>query len=448
MKKLITILILSAMLTGCATETGNNVSATSNENNSSEISSSISEEESSFYEASSSIVESVSSSESNLEEIKYHEKIQNVKKVTDSVQEDFEKCKTADYKNLNFDNTFVSCESREDISFITISLSNSAFTATDKENYATFKKYCEKIFGEFNVEYMLIWSGAEELSNMEPYFPLNASEYKEHLERDNHDIYMVEYSDKENNAYLWWYPATAVPHWIVKGDIYDTGATVSREAFCLSPSSIESELVESYVNDGSCNDISYSLPYADVTIGEAVDYFENHYLSDLYERELNNLSLKVNEVKVHKISNEHYYYLFDYSVCYGGIPYDSKGEIVTYADISSKYTLSGEAVMLGTDNVDIVTNMILLPVTETNLVEGIISLYDAVQIASEKLSDKVVFDVNKAELIYAGDRNTELLTASLSPKWKFTLLNPNDGKFYATYVDAVSGEFEYFSYTK
>ncbi|MBQ8791363.1 MAG: hypothetical protein IJZ51_08630, partial [Ruminiclostridium sp.] len=110
--------------------------------------------------------------------------------------------------------------------------------------------------------------------------------------------------------------------------------------------------------------------------------------------------------------------------------------------------LSGEAVMLGTDNVDIVTNMILLPVTETNLVEGIISLYDAVQIASEKLSDKVGFDVNKAELIYAGDRNTELLTASLSPKWKFTLFNPNDSKFYATYVDAVSGEFEYFSYTK
>lgn len=428
------------MLTGCTVG--------SNENNSLEISSSTFEEESSPYDTSSSIVESVSSSESELEEIKYHEKIRDVKKVTDSVQEDFEKCKTADFKNLNLSNTFVSCESREDISFITISLSNSAFTATDKENYATFKKYCEKIFGEFDVEHMLIWSGADEFSDEKIFFPLNASEYKEHLERDNHDIYITEYSDKENNAYLWWYPATAVPHWIVKGDIYDTGATVSSDAHCLSPSSIESELVESYVNDGSCNDVSYSLPFGDVTIGEAVDYFENHYLSDLYEGKLNNLSLKVNEVKVHKISGEHFYYLFDYSVCYNGIPYDGNGEIVTYADISSKYTLSGEAVMLGADNVDIVTNMILLPVTKTNQVEGIISLYDAVQIASEKLSDKVVFDVNKAELIYAGDRNTELLTASLSPKWKFTLLNPNDGKFYATYVDAVSGEFEYFSYTK
>ncbi|MBQ8790327.1 MAG: hypothetical protein IJZ51_03335 [Ruminiclostridium sp.] len=440
MKKIIAILIFSAMLTGCTVG--------SNENNSLEISSSTFEEESSPYDTSSSIVESVSSSESELEEIKYHEKIRDVKKVTDSVQEDFEKCKTADFKNLNLSNTFVSCESREDISFITISLSNSAFTATDKENYATFKKYCEKIFGEFDVEHMLIWSGADEFSDEKIFFPLNASEYKEHLERDNHDIYITEYSDKENNAYLWWYPATAVPHWIVKGDIYDTGATVSSDAHCLSPSSIESELVESYVNDGSCNDVSYSLPFGDVTIGEAVDYFENHYLSDLYEGKLNNLSLKVNEVKVHKISGEHFYYLFDYSVCYNGIPYDGNGEIVTYADISSKYTLSGEAVMLGADNVDIVTNMILLPVTKTNQVEGIISLYDAVQIASEKLSDKVVFDVNKAELIYAGDRNTELLTASLSPKWKFTLLNPNDGKFYATYVDAVSGEFEYFSYTK
>ena len=440
MKKIIAILIFSAMLTGCTVG--------SNENNSLEISSSTFEEESSPYDTSSSIVESVSSSESELEEIKYHEKIRDVKKVTDSVQEDFEKCKTADFKNLNLSNTFVSCESREDISFITISLSNSAFTATDKENYATFKKYCEKIFGEFDVEHMLIWSGADEFSDEKIFFPLNASEYKEHLERDNHDIYITEYSDKENNAYLWWYPATAVPHWIVKGDIYDTGATVSSDAHCLSPSSIESELVESYVNDGSCNDVSYSLPFGDVTIGEAVDYFESHYLSDLYEGKLNNLSLKVNEVKVHKISGEHFYYLFDYSVCYNGIPYDGNGEIVTYADISSKYTLSGEAVMLGADNVDIVTNMILLPVTKTNQVEGIISLYDAVQIASEKLSDKVVFDVNKAELIYAGDRNTELLTASLSPKWKFTLLNPNDGKFYATYVDAVSGEFEYFSYTK
>ena len=440
MKKIIAILIFSAMLTGCTVG--------SNENNSLEISSSTFEEESSPYDTSSSIVESVSSSESELEEIKYHEKIRDVKKVTDSVQEDFEKCKTADFKNLNLSNTFVSCESREDISFITISLSNSAFTATDKENYATFKKYCEKIFGEFDVEHMLIWSGADEFSDEKIFFPLNASEYKEHLERDNHDIYITEYSDKENNAYLWWYPATAVPHWIVKGDIYDTGATVSSDAHCLSPSSIESELVESYVNDGSCNDVSYSLPFGDVTIGEAVDYFENHYLSDLYEGKLNNLSLKVNEVKVHKISGEHFYYLFDYSVCYNGIPYDGNGEIVTYADISSKYTLSGEAVMLGADNVDIVTNMILLPVTKTNQVEGIISLYDAVQIASEKLSDKVVFDVNKAELIYAGDRNTELLTASLSPKWKFTLFNPNDSKFYATYVDAVSGEFEYFSYTK
>lgn len=440
MKKLIAILIFSAMLTGCAVG--------SNENNSSGISSSISEEESSFYEASSSIVESVSSSESNLEEIKYHEKIQNVKKVTDSVQEDFEKCKTVDFKNLRFDNAFVSCESHEDISFITINLSNMSFDASDRENYATFKKYCEKVFKEFDLEHMFIRTAADELSHMKPYFPLNAAEYKEHLERDNRDIYVIVYSDIENARYFWWYPATAVPHWIVKGDIYDTGATVSSDAHCLSPSSIESELVESYVNDGSCNDVSYSLPFGDVTIGEAVDYFESHYLSDLYEGKLNNFSLKVNEVKVHKINNEHFYYLFDYSVCYNGIPYDGNGEIVTYADISSKYTLSGEAVMLGADNVDIVTNMILLPVTETNQVEGIISLYDAVQITSEKLSDEVVFDVNKAELIYAGDRNTELLTASLSPKWKFTLFNPNDSKFYATYVDAVSGEFEYFSYTK
>ena len=304
MKKLIAILIFSAMLTGCAVG--------SNENNSSGISS-ISEESSSD-KTTSSIVESVSSSESDLEEIKYHEKVQNIKNVTDSVYEDFEKCKTADYKNLNFDNTFVSCESREDISFITINLSNSSFTATDKENYVTFQKFCEKAFGEFDIRHMLITSGAADLSETELYYPINAEEYKDHLERDNHDIYMVEYSDKENNAYLWWYPATAVPHWIVKGDIYDTDVTVSREAFCLSPSSIESELVESYVNDGSCNDVSYSLPFGNVTIGEAVDYFENHYLSDLYEGKLDNLSLKVNEVKVHKISNEHFYYLFDYSV--------------------------------------------------------------------------------------------------------------------------------------
>ena len=75
----------------------------------------------------------------------------------------------------------------------------------------------------------------------------------------------------------------------------------------------------------------------------------------------------------------------------------------------------------------------------------------------EEMTELVKFDVEKIEFLY---RQKYITTDEgyidvdngapyeAVPAWKFTLFNPNDNKYYATYVYAESGEFDYFTYTE
>ena len=110
--------------------------------------------------------------------------------------------------------------------------------------------------------------------------------------------------------------------------------------------------------------------------------------------------------------------------------------------------------MVESDDVDVVYGYYANQyITSETAYKEIIPFEKACQIISEKMTDIVVFEVQRAELIYSeimgkisdGYVDVENPTSSVSPTWKFTLHNPNDIYDYICYVDAVDGEnFRYY----
>ncbi len=72
---------------------------------------------------------------------------------------------------------------------------------------------------------------------------------------------------------------------------------------------------------------------------------------------------------------------------------------------------------------------------------------------SSELTNHITFEVNRIELVYCqecipdenGHLNLETYAMKISPWWKFTLYNVNDGLTYVFYIDAVSGEIRHFT---
>ena len=118
---------------------------------------------------------------------------------------------------------------------------------------------------------------------------------------------------------------------------------------------------------------------------------------------------------------------------------------------SDKLKKMGQTLMLGKDNVDVISNQIAYPITNNTIeLTKLIPFEKAMNIASEKLSDGTVFTLCEADLIYS---KVQLDTpidgeATLCPHWRFNFFNPNDNKYLFAYVNAVNGQFDYFTYTE
>ncbi len=381
-------------------------------------------------------------------EIKY----EKAEKVSTNFSSDYEKCKIKDYVNLDFSNCSAKLPQFNSCNNLKVTVQCEPKPMGD-EMYQNFEKYCEFFCGDYNSENALFSSSSESIiynqnedDGKYAWYP-KVNDYIEQIQNGSIETDSFLYRDIVNSKYLWWNKTTHFPHWISKGEAYELIKTDTTKISSWIPSDMDNKIVR-YFNDGKNNEKSYALLDGDVPIGEAVNYFENEYLTSLPYTITEDYSINVSSIDVYNIKDNLYGYVFNFSSAWNTIPFDSREETFSYEDTSLQYLISGEALMINKDDIDTIVDFNFPDIQEVGgAIEDICSLENAVDIMSDKLTQNVKFDLQTIEFVYRGDYSSDYSTAYLEPSWKFIAYNQNDNLYYCIYVNAVSGECNYISYS-
>ncbi|MCM1167361.1 MAG: hypothetical protein NC299_16495 [Lachnospiraceae bacterium] len=377
----------------------------------------------------------------------------DVKTATENYGTDFENCRNASYVNLDWTSAgkcpvypvseLYGVECGEVIGIAEI---------PQKEMLYKFKEYCLYYFGEF-LDDFAFFDTLETIGDTVPpeiivngvsyrgYYKI--SDHREKLEKGSIKINWLVYRNIEKNQYMWWGYGD-YPHWINRG----TAVTIINDNIRASswlPSDLGKPIAR-YYNDGKSDDIKYKLADGEVSIGEAVRYFTEEYPISLPFEDKPSYTVKY--VDVYKLAEDTYGYLLWVSKLHASVSFELEAEMVTDASAVNYYTVNGQALMVRKNEIDVTLHC--EPISNVKEIgepfSKIISLKEAADIVSQKLSQNVMFEVLSTELVYHGARD-EAGTAHLKPTWEFRLYNENDALYYTVYVDAASGDCNYFKYS-
>lgn len=194
------------------------------------------------------------------------------------------------------------------------------------------------------------------------------------------------------------------------------------------------------------SDAKFQLLDKEVSIKEAVDFYKK-FIYDLPCVIEPTYSINVNNVKVYKIKDDLYYYLFSTSRIYDEIPFDYARNGAIGGRDNRDLGIGG---MIKSNDVDYVYGTFKLEtvIDEQQFgFEEVIPFEKAVEIVRDKMTSYIDFTVSSAQLVYCMD--DDLGTGKLGetknpvfPAWKIILYNPNDEFFYCCYVNMLNGEFE------
>lgn len=214
------------------------------------------------------------------------------------------------------------------------------------------------------------------------------------------------------------------------------------------------EYVETYSRDSTQ---SFKLADKEMPINEAVDFFEK-YINELPCPEDVNAKTVVIDVDVYEITENIYGYYFLTTKEYQGVKFDHMRSGTQHSKFDDYSATGGNAFMAESDDVDVVYGYYRL---EENTLgksyKDIVDFETAAQIISEKMTNSIVFDVQKIELVYTNKPSKteegfiDIVNPSseIAPAWKFTLCNLNDTMLYVCYIDAIDGQnFRYYTSPK
>lgn len=189
----------------------------------------------------------------------------------------------------------------------------------------------------------------------------------------------------------------------------------------------------------------------EMSVKDAVKFYED-YINTLPMSHTPTTNVRVKEVDVFKCGENAYYYVFINTVSYDGInlSYLRMEDYCTSSRESYNKFLYSMGCMVVTDEVDSTYGIYRsFKMTEETSDSEIISFETAVDILSNAMVADYV--VTGAELLYVPDIPVderviiEDYKCRTSAKWKLTLYNESDGRYYHCYVNAKDGKgFEYF----
>lgn len=168
------------------------------------------------------------------------------------------------------------------------------------------------------------------------------------------------------------------------------------------------------------------------------------------------LRASVSQVKVIGLDKEVCGYSFSLTPSYEGVPFDAyemenDGRFIHnngFLGEKEYELLPGNAFMLESGQLDIMIGFDnAFDVEILQEYDSVISFEDAVQIMSDAFSEHLQLTVSHADLMYVmytTDQETQ--TRGVDAVWKFTTENANDAMHYIIYVDAITGDCDYYSY--
>lgn len=198
---------------------------------------------------------------------------------------------------------------------------------------------------------------------------------------------------------------------------------------------------------------SFNLLDGEVRICDAVkfveDYLNNAPISTGLTR---NMRTSVYKVQVMKLDENTYGYYFQTCAQFMGVNFEPA--VLGSGSNYDYYGSIGEAFMIRSDDVDYINSFWGTSWTfDIENCSSVVPVETAIENISQKMSSSVTFEVDTVEFVYVeyyktdenGYIDVDLYEGHVSPAWRITMHNPNDGYEYMCYVDAVDGgNFRYY----
>lgn len=257
--------------------------------------------------------------------------------------------------------------------------------------------------------------------------------------------------EKYDDVYAVWNKSDILlPYRMAKGGGRDLFGTDSLLASYIPGEG--GDPVAVYSREEITPDMTCNLTDGEAAITDCIDFLENEYLEKIGVR--SDFGLKVSDVEIYEPQPGIFAYNFHAGKTFKGIPFDAIPLGTHYSPSSDGKEYNWQScriLMIESSDVDSFLDIgvhkpyeVLLETTE------LVPLSRAAEIASQKLTDSLVFDVRKAELVYSTaregvqDRDHPDLNFSVAcPEWKFYAYNENDGYTYVVYVNAQTAESRY-----
>lgn len=210
---------------------------------------------------------------------------------------------------------------------------------------------------------------------------------------------------------------------------------------------------------GTVEERVYTLLDGNVKLTDAIAYTEE-YFKNGFDEEVANPELipEVCEAWVVDMGDGIYGYHFTMAPTYHGVRFDAQPMVDAGSSSSSGvrnsknysnfpgYAFTIEKGKL--DSIMIVGSKLAYDIKDVKTYEEMITAKQAIGILSEEVSGHAGLVLERAEFLYAPYQENEADASSLKVDavWRFVGRNKNDGLHYLFYVNAVTGEFDYYNY--
>ncbi len=230
-----------------------------------------------------------------------------------------------------------------------------------------------------------------------------------------------------------------------KGEKNDYWLEVTGTVICE-----EYETVRSCTPD--CTDKYRLLDGKEISVADAVTFFEN-YMNDLPCPKDPVYDTKVTGVNVKKLGEDKYFFMFQITPTYAGVPLDW-GRFRLTSESELRTTTGFYGTMAVTDDIDSFVGYVrAASITDEKVTDKLLPFDKAISKIEQSLTEQVSFEVLSADLVYeqmtyygAYDIPLEEQKRETSPAWKAVIQNKNNDLVYTCYIDADTGDN--FSYSK